>query len=391
MFRKSTLLCGLLLTGLLTGAFAQRRGPAGPPPRLKDAFKDLFRIGAALNQAQFEEQDPRAAGIITAQFNTISPEDALKWESIHPKPDAYNFDPADHYLAFGEKNQMFIVGHCLVWHSQTPRWVFQDGQGAPLGREALLTRMQDHIRTVVGRYKGRIAGWDVVNEALDEDGTLRQSPWLNIIGEDYIAKAFQFAHEADPRAELYYNDYSLENEPKRKGAVELIRKLRAQGVTVTAVGLQGHVKMDWPGIAQEAATIEAFAQLGVKVIITELDVDVLPRTTPGQSADLAARAAAGPGTNPYSDGLPPEVQTALARRYADLFGVFVQHRDVITRITFWGVTDGDSWLNNYPLRGRTNYPLLFDRNGQPKPAFASVVQAARSSKPAAARPAGARK
>ena len=346
-------------------------------PTLKDAFRGIFRIGAAVNQAQFEERDTRGAPIIAAQFNTISPENVLKFEVVHPRLDAYNFEPGDRYVAFGEKNKMFIVGHCLVWHSQTPRWVFQDADGKPLTRDSLLERMHDHIHTVVGRYKGRIAGWDVVNEALNEDGTLRQSPWLKIIGDDYILKAFQFAHEADPQAELYYNDYSLENEAKRKGAVELIRKLKAAGAPITAVGLQGHDKMDWPTVEQQAATIEAFAALGVKVNITELDVDILPRTQRQNTADVSATAAATVNSNPYTGGLPDEVQRALAKRYADLFRVFVAHKDSITRITFWGVTDGDSWLNNFPTRGRTNYPLLFDRQGKPKPAFDAVIQTTR--------------
>jgi endo-1,4-beta-xylanase len=356
------------ILGLLLAAVSHAQ-----PVTLKDAFQGIFRIGAAVNQSQFEGRDARGDAIITVQFNTISPENALKWESIHPQPDAYNFGPADQYVAFGEKNKMFIVGHNLVWHSQTPRWVFQDEKGAPLTREGLLLRMHDHIRTVVGRYKGRIGGWDVVNEALNEDGSIRKSQWYNIIGDDYIIKAFQFAHEADPKAELYYNDYSLENEPKRRGAVELIRRLQAAGVPVAAIGLQGHDKMDWPTARQQADTIEAFAALGIKVNITELDIDVLPRAAPGNSADVSATSAGGAGSNPYTAGLPDAVQQALARRYAELFTVFLQHRGAIGRITFWGVTDGDSWLNNFPVRGRTNYPLLFDRDGEPKPAFYSVI------------------
>jgi endo-1,4-beta-xylanase len=350
------------------------------PTTLKDAFQGLFRIGAALNQSVFDEKNARDAAIVTAQFNTISPENVLKWGSIHPRPDAYNFDPADRYVAFGEKYKMFIVGHNLIWHSQTPASVFKDDQGAPLTRDALLERMHEHIRTVVGRYKGRIGGWDVVNEALNEDGTLRKSPWLNIIGEDYIAKAFQFAHEADPAAELYYNDYSLENEAKRKGAVELIRKLQAQSIPVTAIGLQGHDQLDWPTAKQQADTIEAFAALGIKVCVTELDVDVLPRKTPGNSADISATATGGAGANPYTAGLPDSVQQALASRYAELFGIFVKYRASISRVTFWGVTDAGSWLNNFPVFGRTNYPLLFDREGKPKPAFFSVIGAARGAK-----------
>jgi endo-1,4-beta-xylanase len=347
-------------------------------PSLKDAFQGIFRIGAAINQSQFEGRDARGVPIITAQFNTISPENVLKWESVHPRPAEFNFGPGDAYVAFGEKNHMFVIGHCLVWHSQTPRWVFQDDKGEPLTRDALLERMHEHIRAVVGRYKGRIAGWDVVNEALNEDGTMRQSPWYKIIGEDYLLKAFQFAHEADPQAELYYNDYSLENEAKRKGAVELIRKLKSDGAAITAVGLQGHDKLDWPTAEQQAATIEAFRDLGVKVNITELDVDVLPRTTRQNTADVSATAAGGAGSNPYTAGLPEEMQQKLAARYADLFKVFVKYRGAITRVTFWGVTDGDSWLNNFPTRGRTNYPLLFDRQGHPKPAFDAVLKTAAS-------------
>ena len=361
------------LTLLLLAAAAQ----AETTPTLKDAFRGMFRIGAAVNQAQFEVRDPRGVPIIAAQFNTISPENVLKWESVHPRRDGYNFDPADRYVAFGETNKMFIIGHCLVWHSQTPRWVFEEEPGKPLTRDALLERMHDHIRTVVGRYKGRIAGWDVVNEALNEDGTMRQSPWHRILGDDFIMKAFQFAHEADPQAELYYNDYNLENEPKRKAAVELIRRLKAAGTFITAVGLQGHDKMDWPTLEQQSATIDAFAALGVKVNITELDVDVLPRTQRQNTADVSATAAGTAASNPYPVGLPDEVQQALAKRYADLFRVFINHCDTITRITFWGVTDGDSWLNNFPTRGRTNYPLLFDRQGKPKPAFDAVIQTAR--------------
>ncbi len=366
----------VILTVLLAAA-AQAQ-----PPSLKDAFQGIFRIGAAVNQAQFEERDARGAAVIAAQFNTISPENVLKWEAIHPRPGAYNFDPGDRYVAFGEKHNMFIVGHCLVWHSQTPSWVFQDETGQPLARDALLDRMHDHIRTVVGRYKGRIGGWDVVNEALDDGGAMRKSQWYNIIGGDFIIKAFQYAHEADPQAQLYYNDYSLENEAKRKGAVELIKKLQAAGVPITAIGLQGHDKLDWPTLQQQADTIDAFKALGIKVNITEFDIDVLPRTTRQNTADVSAAAtvaaAGGAGSNPYANGLPGEVQQALARRYADLFGVFLKYRGTITRITFWGVTDGDSWLNNFPTRGRTNYPLLFDRQGQPKPAFDAVLKTAGS-------------
>ncbi|MGD0456467.1 MAG: endo-1,4-beta-xylanase [Terriglobia bacterium] len=370
MFSAATASSLLLLTFSLLAA-------EQAPPALKDALQGSFLIGAALNPAQFTERDARAAALVKAQFDSISPENVLKWASVHPEPDRYDFDLADKYVAFGEKNHMFIVGHTLVWQHQTPKWVFEDAKGNPVDRETLLRRMREHIQTVVGRYKGRVNGWDVVNEALNDDGTLGQTPWLKIIGEDYIAKAFVFAHEADPKAELQYNDYSLENEAKRNGAIELIRKLRAQGVPVTGVGLQGHYRIDWPSVDQVDAAIAAFAKLGVKVMITELDVDVLPPAMQYRGADISANVELQPKLNPYTNGLPDSLQQTLAKRYADLFGVFLKHRGELTRVTFWGVTDASSWLNNWPVPGRTNYPLLFDRDGRPKPAFDAVIKAAR--------------
>ena len=207
---------------------------AQTPTALKDAYRNSFHVGAAINEAQTAGTDTRGLGILEAQFDSISPENVLKWERIHPKPDTYSFDMADRYVDFGEKHHMFIVGHNLVWHSQVPDWVFRDDKGNLVDRETLLKRMHDHIQTVVGRYKGRIQSWDVVNEALNDDGTMRQSLWLKIIGDDFIAKAFQYAHEADPQAQLTYNDYSLENEAKRKGALALVAKLKAQGVPITS-------------------------------------------------------------------------------------------------------------------------------------------------------------
>ena len=342
------------------------------PQTLKDVFKNDFRIGAALNRRQIFETDARGAEIVRTQFNSITPENVLKWALVHPQPEKYDFAAPDRYVEFGEKHGMFIVGHTLVWHNQTPRWVFEDEQGKPLNRDALLGRMREHISTVVGRYKGRINGWDVVNEALNQDGTMRQSPWFKIIGDDYLIQAFRFAHEADPSAELYYNDYDLELPAKRRGAVELLKKLQAAGVPLAGVGLQNHNQMEWPSVEDEDATIEAVAKLGLKVHITELDVDVLPRTTK-IGADYAVDVAPTPKLNPYTEGLPEQAQSALARRYADLFRVYLKHRNVIERVTFWGVADGDSWLNNWPIKARTNYPLLFDRLGQTKPAFHSVI------------------
>lgn len=349
---------------------------AQTPTSLKDAYQGDFVVGAAINAAQIEGKDPRGDAIVLAQFNTISPENALKWEWVHPHPGKYNFKLADRYVAFGREHHMFIVGHNLVWHNQVPAWVFHDDKGHLLTRDALLKRMHDHIQTVVGRYKGQIQSWDVVNEALNEDGTLRQSLWLKIIGPDFIEKAFEYAHEADPQAQLTYNDYNLEKKAKREGAIRLVKKLQAAGIPITSVGLQNHDSLTWPTAAEEDATIKAFAALGVKVVISELDVNVLPNAGQQPTADVSLKLAKNKALNPYPKRLPDAVQQQLAARYAELFHVFLANRGTVTRVTFWNVTDGDSWLNNWPIPGRTNYPLLFDRDGKPKPAYDAVMRVA---------------
>jgi endo-1,4-beta-xylanase len=364
----------LVSIAALASLTATAQAPA--PTTLKDAFKGAFVIGAAINANQITGKDVRGDELLLQQFNSISPENALKWIEIHPQPDTYNFTLADKYVELGLKNHMFIIGHNLVWHSQVPRWVFQDEKGNPITRDALLARLHDHIATVVGRYKGKINGWDVVNEALNEDGTMRQSQWMKIIGDDYIVKAFQYAHEADPSAQLNYNDYNLETPAKRKGAIALVKKLQAAGVPINVVGNQAHLHLDSPSAADEDATVTDLAAAGVKVAITELDIDVLPSAW-GSTADVNMNIQENPKLNPYPKGLPDSVQQALAKRYGDLFAVYWKHRDVINRVTFWGITDGDSWLNNWPVRGRTSYPLLFDRDYQPKPAFEAVIQTAK--------------
>lgn len=368
--QRSTIFAALILTSCVSIAEA--------PTTLKGAYHGMFLLGAAINEGQITGRDAVGDAVLASQFDSISPENVLKWERVHPAPDHYSFDLPDKYVAFGEKNHMFIVGHTLVWHSQTPAWVFEDDHGNPANRETLLKRMHDHISAVVGRYKGRIQAWDVVNEALNDDGTLRKSPWLKIIGEDYIVKAFQFAHEADPQAELNYNDYSLETEAKRNGAIALVKKLQAAGIPIATVGIQGHDQLNWPSAQLEDETISAFAKLGVKVAITELDIDVLPRGANTHTADIDYNIKSDSRLNPYPDALPDAVQQELAHRYADLFAVYVKHSDVVNRVTLWGVTDSDSWLNNWPVRGRTSYPLLFDREGKPKPAFDGVIQAAKA-------------
>lgn len=345
-------------------------------PGLKDAFAQDFLVGTAIGPTHFSASptDPTdEIQLLNKHFNAITAENAMKWDALQPSPGRYVFDQADAFVKFGLKKKMFIIGHTLVWHSQTPPWLFVDEQEHSITRDALLKRMREHIHQVMTRYKGQVRGWDVVNEALNDDGSLRQSPWLEIIGEDYIAKAFQFAHEADPQAELYYNDYSLEGEKKRAGAVKLLKKLKDAGVPITAVGLQGHYGLTYPSIGEIEKTIKAFAELGLRVMITELDINVLP--TPGDGgADIATRYDLDPQWNPYPQELPPKVEEQLTQRYAELFSIFLKHRQDITRVTLWGISDRNSWLNNFPIRGRTNYPLLFDRDGKPKPALKAVLQ-----------------
>lgn len=367
----------MLVIGIVLPVAPSSAQTDGSVPALKTVFEDAFRIGAALNASQFSGYDEGEAALVQKHFNSVTPENTVKWENIHPEPGTYDFEDADRFVAFGEEHEMFVVGHTLVWHNQTPDWVFEQEDGTPVSRDTLLRRMRNHIHTVVGRYEDRVDAWDVVNEAVNDDGSLRESPWLEIIGKEYIAKAFQYAREADPDAELYYNDYSLTNPSKRDGTMKMIQRLQAQDVPLTGVGLQSHHAMDYPTLAQQDSAITDFAELGVDVMITELDIAVLPRPDNLQGAEISARAEGGEELNPYPDALPDSMQQALAQRYAELFDVYLDHSDAISRVTFWGVTDEDSWLNDWPIPGRTSYPLLFGRDNQPKPAFDAVVQTAR--------------
>jgi endo-1,4-beta-xylanase len=349
---------------------------------LKDVFKDDFYIGAALSLDQIEGKDPEGITLVEKHFNSIVAENILKWEEIHPELERYNFEPADKYVAFGEKNDMFIVGHTLVWFHQTPDWVFQDESGNQLDREALLNRMKDHIFTVMGRYKGKIHGWDVVNEAIAGDGSFRKCKWLEIIGEDYIEKAFEYAREADPNAQLYYNEYDYVKKPKCEGVIRLIRNLQSKGIHIDGVGIQGHWFLEYPTIGEIEDVILALSGLGVKIMVTELDVSVLPfYPVDSQAVDLSSF---DPETqqkyNSYTDGLPDAVQRDLANRYEELFSLFHKRRDKLSRITFWAVHDAQSWRSYLPIRGRTDYPMLFDRARKPKLAFNAVVKIAQSRK-----------
>ena len=398
-----------------TGAAAR----VAKSPTLKGAYKGHFYVGTAINrsiatgEAGFgypgQEQVQKDIALTKEQFNQISPENDLKWALIHPREgaDGYDFGPADAYVDFGRKNHMLIVGHTLVWHGQTPGWVFAattssangvsasgqtsappaGGGGANPGgggrfrgfdingphatREELLQRMRDHIHTVVGRYKGKIKVWDVVNEALADGGSnvLRNSPWSQIIGPDFIARAFEYAHEADPYAILRYNDYGLENPAKRQKLITLIKQLQAQKVPVMAIGTQTHISVSAPTPEEEDRALTELETLGLPLHITELDVNSAQGGQRNTGADIANNAATTQG------GLVDEANQRLANQYAGLFSVFLKHKSV-KLVTFWGVNDRVSWRAN----GR---PLLFDGNDQPKPAFDAVIRVARGSAPKA--------
>jgi endo-1,4-beta-xylanase len=343
---------------------------------LKEVFESDFLIGAALNLDQITGRDLKAIAIIKKHFNSISPENILKWEAVHPEPNRYDFTAADQYVTFGEKHKMRIIGHTLVWFHQTPDWVFANEAGKPLSRGALLDRMRDHIFTVVGRYKGRIHGWDVVNEAVMQDGTFRKCKWFEIIGEDYVQKAFEYAHEADPAAQLYYNEYDTEHQAKRDSVIRLIKNLQARGVRVDGIGTQGHWFLDYPTLAEIEKSIVELSVLNIPQMITELDIGILPfYPVDSKMVDLSAF---DPETqkkyNPYVDGLPDSVQKDQAIRYGELFALFHKHRNKISRITFWAVHDKQSWRSYLPIRGRVDYPTLFDRQCRPKLALDAIIK-----------------
>jgi endo-1,4-beta-xylanase len=345
-----------------------------PAIGLKDAFKDQFLIGVAVDTEQILGTDTLAHDFMKKQFNSLTAENAMKWERIHPLPGEYAFTLADSMVAFAERNRMAVIGHALIWHQQTPSWVFEDSSGTPLTRDSLLSIMKDHIYTIAGRYKGLVKGWDVVNEAIDEDGQMRKTKWLEIIGEDYVQKAFEFAREADPDAELYYNDYNIELPGKREGAIKLIKSLQEKGVKIDGVGIQGHWHLKSPDLHEIDTSIQLYGAIGLKVMITEMEINVIPEPANIVGADISQTAEYQKQMNPFPESLPDSVQQQLADRYAAIFNLFLKHSDKVTRVTFWGIHDGYSWKNNWPIKGRTNYPLLFDRNYQPKPAFYAVIK-----------------
>jgi endo-1,4-beta-xylanase len=347
----------------------------GQTENLKDALKGKFYIGAALNGEQITEKDSASCRVVKEQFSAIVAENCMKSGPMQPEEGVFDFTLADQFVCFGEKYNKFITGHTLIWHAQAPRWFFKDSiTGNDVSRDVLIERMKKHIYTVVGRYKGRVKGWDVVNEAIEDNGSYRKSKFYQILGEDFIKLAFQFAHDADPDAELYYNDYSEAVPAKRDGIVAMVKKLKEQGIKIDGIGMQTHVGLDYPDLKEYENSIVAFGALGVKVMATEMDISVLPMPDQRVGADISANFEYQKKLNPYTSGLPDSVNTAFENRYLDFFKLFLKHRDVVSRVTTWGVNDQNSWKNNWPVRGRTDYTLLFDRNNQPKPVVQKIIE-----------------
>lgn len=341
---------------------------------LKEAFKGKFTVGAALNLEQIYGEDTLGRQVLLKHFNSIVAENCMKSMYMQPYEGDFFFDDADQFVALGEEHGMEIIGHTLIWHSQAPDWFFVDEEGQDVSREVLIERMRKHIHTIVMRYKGKVHGWDVVNEALLDNGQLRNSKFLEIIGEEYIGLAFQFAEEADPDVALYYNDYGLSLPAKRDGAVALVKKLQADGIRIDAVGMQGHTGLDYPAVEEFEKSILAFADLGVEVMITEFDMTVLPFPDQNVGAEISANFDYQAKFNPYTEGLPDSVAVKLEERLFTFFNLFDKHRDKISRVTLWGISDANSWRNDWPIIGRTDYPLLFDRQYQPKSVVEKIIE-----------------
>ena len=295
----------------------------------------------------------------------------MKWMFLQPSPNKFEFELADKYVEFGLNNKMHIVGHTLVWHSQ-----LADFMNEVTDKTIMSNYVNNHINTIVKRYEGKIDTWDVVNEALNEDGTLRESIFLKTLGENYIIDAFKLAEKVDPDAELAYNDYNLCSPKKREGAIRLIKNLQRENAKINAVGIQAHWQLNTPSIDEIEKSIIAFEDLGVKVMFTELDISVLPNPWEVVGAGVEQnfdQFIGDPKMNPYPEILPDYMLQKQAKRYEDIFKLFLKHEDKISRVTFWGVTDKTSWLNDWPIKGRTNYPLLFDRSYQSKEAYQSIL------------------
>ncbi|WP_139998718.1 endo-1,4-beta-xylanase [Paenibacillus paridis] len=328
-------------------------------PKLYEAFNGQFLIGAAVNAKTVVTQ----RDLLTYHFNSLTAENEMKFERLQPEEELYTFEEADRLVAFAKEHDMGVRGHTLVWHNQTPDWMFEHPSGRAMDRNTLLARMKSHIETVVNRYKGMIYAWDVVNEAVSDSGeqVLRQSKWLDIAGEDFIARAFEYTHAADPNAMLFYNDYNESVPEKREKIYSLVKSLKEKDVPIHGIGLQGHWNLEHPTLDDIREAIERYARLGMMLHITELDVSVF--NFEDKRTGLLA---------------PTEVMVERqAERYQQFFELFKEYSEHITSVTFWGAADDYTWLDNFPVYGRKNWPFIFDQQHQPKQAFWDIIDLTR--------------
>lgn len=366
--RRHLLAMGGTTAALIAAAKLQAAEKAAAKTGLKEAFKDDFLIGAALSARIIHTQDPKLIALINKDFNSITPENCQKWGEIRNEDGSWKWADSDAFVEFGTKHKLHMVGHTLGWHSQIPDSVFKNKDGSYISKEELAKKQKEHISTLVDRYKGKLAAWDVVNEAVGDDGKMRESHWYKIMGDDFLANAFNLAHEADPKAHLMYNDYNNERADKRQVTIDMLKRLQKRDVPIHGLGMQAHVGLE-TNMQDFEDSILAYSALGLKVHLTELDIDVLPSVWNLPVAEISTRFDYKPERDPYIKGLPKEIDEKLAKAYETLFKILIKHRDKVDRVTFWGVSDDASWLNDFPIKGRTNYPLLFDRQQQPKAAY----------------------
>lgn len=350
---KSVLLLLFIITCLLS-AFKKSTG-------LKDYYNDYFPIGVAVKPSDLRGSEK---SLILEHFNSITAENAMKMGPLQPGENRYFWPVADSIVDFGVKNKLKVRGHCLVWHAQTPRWLFKDTSGKTISKELLLNRIKNHINTVVPRYRGKIYAWDVVNEVIADDTTyFRKSPLYNIAGEDFVEQSFRYAHAADPKAILFYNDYNTENPAKREKIYRMLKGLLAKGVPIHGVGLQAHWSINNPNREELEKSIEMFSSLGLQIQFTELDISVYAGRQGGQliAGEKAKEQAV----------FTPEMEQKQLEKYKMIFEVFRKHKKHITGVTFWNLSDKYTWLDG---RGRKNFPLLFDRELKPKKAYYEVIK-----------------
>lgn len=351
----------LLMLIISQGCCLLQQPNSGNVSGLKDHYKGYFPIGVAVNARTLNGEESL---LLLKEFNSITPENAMKMEVIHPREDFYFWRDADSIVNFAQNQGLKVRGHNLCWHEQVPNWMFKDNSGQLVTKDVLLKRLKDHITTVVKRYKGKIYAWDVVNEVIDDadDEFIRNSLWYQICGEEYIAKAFEYAHAADPEALLFYNDYNSERPVKRDKIYRLLKNLIAQKVPIHGVGLQAHWSIFEPAEKELREAIELYASLGLQIHFTELDMSVYPWEKNKRQKK-----------NGESDQLTPELEAKQIEQYARVFKIFREYKKHITSVTFWNVSDRYSWLDYYPVPGRKNYPLLFDQKLQRKKAYERVV------------------